>query len=83
MPIEICPCERCIVLAMCYQKEEIKCEQLYNFVCHVEATCFLGYRAERRDAIYKVFKRYVNRTSFGRHIVVLTKDRNQDNMDMI
>lgn len=83
MPIEKCPCEQCIVLAMCYQKEEIQCEQLYNFICYVEPTGFRGYRADRREAIYKIFKRYVTRTSFGRRIIVFSNDRNRDNRDML
>ena len=83
MAIEKCPCEECIVLAICYQKEEIKCEQLYNFICHVGATGFRGYKEGRRKALYKIFKRYVNITSFGRRVVVLTRDRDRDIMDMI
>ena len=28
-----CPCEECISLAICYNRNRIRCEILYNFLC--------------------------------------------------
>jgi hypothetical protein len=76
---EECPCEECISLAICYQKNRIKCEDLYRFVCIVEKLSHGGERFNCRRSgvnpiIFKIFKRCVTGTNIRKYAIVLEKN---------
>ena len=70
-----CPCETCISFAMCYNREEIKCEDLYRFLCYTNVAGFKAYKCYNESAIRRIYKRFIGSTKFGSYKIYFTDDR--------
>jgi len=72
------PCEECISLAICYNRHNIKCEDLYRFVNVTIVTgggqeTFARRRRQRNVIIHEVFGRCVTGTNINTYSVVLSR----------
>jgi len=68
-----CPCEQCIVFAICYQKTVLYCKDLYDFLCYVNVAGFKGYKRKSGKEITRLYKRYVISTQYKRSRIRFTK----------
>ena len=78
IPIEQCPCETCISLAICYQKDVIECIDLYMYLCNVDgdvpkASSFVGHKIGRGIPILTLYNRYIEKTNIARYSITFTK----------
>ena len=74
IPIETCPCERCISLAICYQLDVIECEDLYRYLCDVDsdlpkASSFVGHKVGHGIPVLTLYNRYIEKTNIARYSI--------------
>lgn len=68
-----CPCEQCIVFAICYQKTVVRCKELYNFLCYTNASGFEGYKRKSGKEVTRLYKRHVTSTQYRNSRIRFTK----------
>jgi len=74
--VEKLPCEKCILLAACKNKETIHCKELYLFLCNVNEHSYLqftGYKEGNGIPVTRLFKKYITATLYDGHRVSLVK----------
>jgi hypothetical protein len=62
-----CPCENCILLPTCKNKETVFCEDLYLFLCNINPIGILkfsGYKQGHGILVTKLFKKYITATLY-------------------
>jgi len=74
-----CPCEECITLAICYQKNLLECKDLYCYLCIIEKdvprnSAFRGYHEGSGNMIYKIFNRRIEKTNILKYSIKLTNN---------
>lgn len=69
-----CPCEQCIILAICIGKDTIKCELLYDFLCvtHHSPPGFVEYKRGAGVPVHKLFNKFIAGTNFHYSMVELS-----------
>jgi len=72
------PCEECISLAICYQKNDLNCKDLYEYICNVDHTKYLSFDGYKRGSgthVTKTFNRYITNTNITGFKITLTKNK--------
>jgi len=72
-----CPCQTCILFAVCYCKSTIHCKDLYLFLCEVSGPNenFYRYKKESLLKFGKIFNRHIQAT-WRHEYSIMTNDWN-------
>jgi hypothetical protein len=68
-----CPCEECLVFAICNQKTEIDCEILYRFICNTGNGKFEGFKQGVGIPVFNLFNKYIMGTYYISYSIHLTE----------
>ena len=77
-----CPCEECILFAICYQKDVIFCKLLYRFICTTKPSKrplyeeeYCHYNEGTAPILHSLYNRHLARTYCGRYEITLSRLR--------
>jgi hypothetical protein len=78
-----CPCEECISLAICYQRDVIYCEDLYKFVCRIKYDSFNGYRQGAGTVVHTLYNKWIKNTDYDERKIQLSTTKYQFRSDFL